>query len=252
MCGRITVLTYEELRSVADAVERHAGQAPLLDPELRAQRSQARPASEVHALKPQGTHLEIAPFTWGFPLKDGKKLVFNTRIESALEGSPLWARALREGRCILPVASFFEPHATELSTSPKTGRPVKRQYEFTGDDDRAPLLLAGVGDGGRLSIVTTEPNAHVAPIHPRMPLVLRFEEVEAWLYGNYNDFAALADRSRVSLAAQPETPMQPASAGSAPTQPDPTHPGPAHPGPAHPGPAQPAPAQPAPTQLSLF
>jgi putative SOS response-associated peptidase YedK len=146
------------------------------------------------------SNLEIIPLTWGFALGESKRLVFNTRIESALGGSPLWKRAIQEGRCIMPVASFFEPHGSETVRSPRTGKPMKRQYEFA-DADNQPLLLAGVHDQGRLSIVTTSPNASVAPIHERMPLALRFEEVPVWLEG---DFAALADRADFGLIARPE------------------------------------------------
>ena len=43
----------------------------------------------------------------------------------------------------------------------------------------------------------------------RYPGIKHFEEVETWLYG---DYATLADRSEISLAARPETPEPPAPA----------------------------------------
>ena len=52
--------------------------------------------------------------------------------------------------------------------------------------------------------VTTEPNRWVSPIHDRMPLALRFEEVERWLGGSLSDIEPLADRSAFSLNAHPE------------------------------------------------
>lgn len=227
MCGRITLLTFEELRDVVSAVEQGAeNQLPPigLDDDALGLRTQARPDSIVQALAAEASRLSvpsapsaakrdhlalgIADFTWGFPIDDGKKTVFNTRIESALAGSRMWAAPLRDGRCILPVASFFEPHSTETSISPRTGKPIKRQYEFC-DESGMPLLLASVHNGERLSVVTTEPNAIMAPIHPRMPLVLRLEEAATWLIG---DYASLADRSDIVLAAQPENPAAPPSA----------------------------------------
>ena len=195
MCGRFTYLTYDELADVVQVVEQR-GSARLRS---GVERAQARPGSDVHALVPRASCLEIEPFIWGFELP-GKKLVFNTRIESALGGSALWADAIREGRCILPVASFFEPHASETVRDLRTRRLGKRQYEFA-DAHSMPLLLASVHDGGRLSVVTTEPNESVAPIHNRMPLALRFEEVPLWLEG---DFTPLADRSDFELLARPE------------------------------------------------
>ena len=200
MCGRFTYLSYDELNEAVEAVA--SGTTMRLHPV--ASRSQARPGSPVQAITPDerecGPELEIVSLTWGFDAPFGKGLVFNTRIESALDGSRMWRDALREGRCIMPVASFFEPHLSETTRSPRTGRPAKRQYEFR-DAQGAPLLLAGVQQNGRLSIVTAEPNASVAPIHARMPLVLRFEEAPQWLEGNILPFA---DRSRIELEAHPE------------------------------------------------
>lgn len=48
----------------------------------------------------------------------------------------------------------------------------------------------------RLSLVTTEPNAQVAAVHNRMPLVLEDSEALAWLG---EKFARLADRSHVAF-----------------------------------------------------
>lgn len=196
MCGRITLLTYDELEEVLAAVEgRRAMRIARCE-----SRGQARPGSELQAIAPSRAGLKIAPFTWGFTFPGSKKLIFNTRIESALEGTRLWAEPIREGRCVLPVATFFEPHGSETVTSPRTGKPMKRQYEFASPDSE-PLLLASVQHEGRLSVVTCEPNASVAPVHPRMPLALRFEEVPTWLG---DDFSALADRSSLELAVRPE------------------------------------------------
>ena len=50
----------------------------------------------------------------------------------------------------------------------------------------------------QLSIVTTQPNAAVSPVHDRMPLVLGAGESSIWLGA---DFATLADRSAIQLTA---------------------------------------------------
>lgn len=64
-------------------------------------------------------------------------------------------------------------------------------------------LLGGVSQDGRLSIVTTAPNADVASVHDRMPLVIEPWEVATWLSPEY---LGLADRSAVSLASAPADP----------------------------------------------
>ena len=200
MCARYTMLTIEEVREVVTAVERGevlrrlvAGTPP----------AQAFPGSRVPAISGQPGALRVDEPLWGFEVEWSKQPVFNTRIESALGGSALWREAMETGRCIVPAAAFFEPHRSEKAISPRTGKPVKRPYAFESPDGEA-LLMAGVQAHGRCSVVTCEPNAHVAPVHPRMPLLLHAHEAPIWLEGNAADLAGLADRSTLQLSARAE------------------------------------------------
>ena len=84
--------------------------------------------------------------------------------------------------------------------SERTGRPVRRQYLFRLPGARA-FLLAAVREGDRFSIVTTRPNASVAPIHDRMPLVLGPGESSVWLGP---DFTKLTDRNLLQLECMSE------------------------------------------------
>lgn len=112
----------------------------------------------------------------------------------------MWANAIARGRCLVPVWAFYEGHRTETELSVKTGKLVRRQYRFRLQHAGA-FLLAGVQQEGQLSIVTTQPNAAVSPVHDRMPLVLGAGESSIWLGA---DFATLADRSAIQLTAIPE------------------------------------------------
>lgn len=143
--------------------------------------------------------------TWGIEVSWKTGLVFNTRLESALEGRAMWRDALARGRCLVPVRAFFEtrnvePPADELPLGTggagRGGR--KAQFRFAGPGDGA-LLLAGLREGDRFTIVTTEPNVAVAPVHSRMPVALTPVEALTWLFGTPADLAALADRSRITL-----------------------------------------------------
>lgn len=204
MCVRMCPLTFEEAQAVLDARATPGAHAiryverpdPLRD---------ARPGSLVPVYVPKDGDLAVARLTWGFPLDGKPNAVFNTRIESALEQlrrgrRGMWARAIAEGRCLVPVRAFYESHMTERVESERTGRPVRRQYLFRLPGSRA-FLLAAVREGDRFSVVTTAPNASVAPIHDRMPLVLGPGESSVWLGP---DFARLADRRSVSLTSCPE------------------------------------------------
>ena len=204
MCVRMCPLTMEEAQAVLDtratpgmhAIRYIERPDPLHD---------ARPGSLVPVYVPKDGGLAVACLTWGFPLDGKPHAVFNTRIESALEQLCLgrrgmWAKAMAEGRCLVPVRAFYESHMTEKIESEKTGRPVRRQYLFRLPGARA-FLLAAVREGDRFSIVTTKPNASVAPVHDRMPLVLGPGESGVWLGPK---FAQLADRRNVNLTSRPE------------------------------------------------
>ena len=202
MCGRFEVFTYDEAAAIMAAVQGR-GDVPSLVASDEP-RAHVRPGGSVllFGRNAELDDLEIEQAVWGFEPEYAKRTVFNTRIESALAGSPLWRGPVQDGRCVIPAAAFYEPHATEMARSPKTGRPMKRQYRFASPDDQ-PLLLAGVQQDGRCSVVTSAPNRWVSPIHDRMPVVLAFEEVATWLSPDWPD---LADRSHVELAVAPEQP----------------------------------------------
>jgi len=128
MCGRFTVLTRAEVEAAVRAVEGRQALAPLASGSAR---TQARPRQVV----PVFTEVfDIKDLVWGFMFPWSKSPVFNTRIESILSDSATWREAVREGRCVIPAAGFFEPHATETVPSPRTGKAIKRPYEFAAVD----------------------------------------------------------------------------------------------------------------------
>ena len=203
MCGRVLVLSFEETVEVLHILQRGTPlTAAALD--ASAARKEARPRSNVHAVVAKGKTLAVEQLSWGFDASWSSTPLFNTRIESAAKKQGMWAQAFERGRCILPVCAFFEPHGTQQATSPRTGKPVKRPYRFAAPDG-APLLLGCLHMDGRLSVVTSEPNAAVQPVHDRMPLVLRQDELPTWLGEGY---ARLADRSGIALSPTPELPLR--------------------------------------------
>lgn len=194
MCGRFVSLSWDEVLGVIQSIQMDV---PFnVDPDWPARRPDAYPRSTVPIIAPEHDRLVPAELRWGFAAPwDARKVVFNTRIETALDQkSGIWREAIEHGRCIVPTFGFFEPSATETVASPRTGKPIKRQYEFASPGRLT--LLAGVRNEDAFSVVTTSPNRFVAPIHARMPIVLEPSEVSRWLSG---DFGALADRSNVAL-----------------------------------------------------
>ena len=80
-----------------------------------------------------------------------------------------------------------------------------------------PLLLATVCGQGCFSVVTTRPNANVAPVHNRMPLALTLAEARWWLRAPWPSLVAnwqkLANRESFALAAAPERLASPEAFG---------------------------------------
>ncbi len=204
MCMRMCALTADEAQEVLDA-RLTPGSHALDEVDDFADVADAYPGSTVAAYeRAEDGALVTVSLTWGFALKDKPHAVFNTRLETALqqarEGRGMWSSAILQGRCLVPVRAFYETHGSERVKSEHTGKMVRRQYRFRLPGARA-FLLAGIYEDGCLSIVTVDPNASVAPVHNRMPLVLGPGESSVWLGP---DFERLANRDGVDLQAEPE------------------------------------------------
>lgn len=194
MCHRVSPLLRSELQEALDML-RETGHARVPQREPGVMVPDAYPGQQLPLFVPNDTgELAVTTLTWGFDAPEGSrsKLIFNTRIETALSqartGRGLWAEAIRSGRCLVPVRAFYERWTV---SPPERGAQVR--FTLPGSQT---FLLAGVYQEGRLSVVTTAPNASVSRVHSRMPLVLGPGESATWLGSEY---AVLADRSALRL-----------------------------------------------------
>ena len=143
---------------------------------------------------------------WGWPhWKEGAGPLTNVRNTDSSFWRP-WVTKT-EHRCLVPFTAFAEYHPTE-----KTERGHKAAAWFAADEDRPLLAFAGIVRPAQPSeqddadpspdddtpgivhaFLTTEPNAEVAPIHPKaMPAILTTdEEFEVWLRGPADEALAL-------------------------------------------------------------
>jgi putative SOS response-associated peptidase YedK len=185
VCGRI-VWVWDKV--LARWVQ-HYDDAPSQDVRhvLEKRRYNVPPASHLPVILPRDAasaargpdRFEVTVARWGFPIPARPNGVFNTRIETAAE-SPLWRGMLGVTHCVFPATAFYE----WKRVNGKRSTPY-----FIHRKDGAPLALAGLRGSrtvrGRQelcgSIVTCAPNAFMAELHDRMPVVLEADAVASWL-----------------------------------------------------------------------
>jgi putative SOS response-associated peptidase YedK len=100
----------------------------------------------------------------------------NARSETAWD-SPVFGRALRSRRCVIPAEAFYEWDRAANPRQPYAIGPVV---------DGELLAMAGIwsrvhGEQPTAAILTTTPNELVAPIHNRMPVILDRADLDLWL-----------------------------------------------------------------------
>ena len=151
-----------------------------------AQDFSANTAEEVYPGYPSLVVVDgkLTSMTWGFPLqrKGAKgqplkpKPVNNTRTDKVK--SYFWRFSFEERRCLIPVSTFAE------AEGPK-GKMTRTWFSMPD----APLFAtAGIWTdtdewGAACSMLMTEANAQVAPVHNRMPVILPRENWDQWLSG---------------------------------------------------------------------
>jgi len=177
MCGRYTLTIPEQLALRFDAAEDRRDEAEQLRPAYNIAPSQAIPVVVERA---EGRALRS--MLWGFrptwaSAGSTRPAPINARAETLLE-RPLFRGAIAHGRCIIPADGFYEWQGVP-------GRTAKQPI-YIRRKDRAIFGFAGLysvtRDGtASCAIVTTKPNALVAPIHDRMPVILAADVEDLWL-----------------------------------------------------------------------
>lgn len=132
---------------------------------------------------------------WGYPIPWRNVPLFNTHADELFLRDSMWRDSLETRRCIIPTQGFVEYHQSEDLIRPQTGKHPKQQYLFESPDSPY-LFIAGIYEAGFFSMMTTKANKHVAPIKDKMPLVLKEEEFNTWIMG---DYATLFNRDDIEL-----------------------------------------------------
>ncbi len=190
MCGRFT------LRAPASAIAEHfglPGEVPPMAPRYNIAPSQPVPAVRLHSTAtPQRGLVRLR---WGLIphwAKDpaiGNRMI-NARAETVAR-KPAYKAAFRRRRCLVPADGFYEWR--------KNGR--RRQPYFIRLPDDGLFAIAGLWESWEgpdhsvvesCTLLTTEPNELVRPIHNRMPVILPPEHYDCWLDPAEQNLARLA------------------------------------------------------------
>ncbi|MFS8086708.1 MAG: SOS response-associated peptidase [Acidobacteriota bacterium] len=171
MCGRFTLKRPRQVK-----IQR------LDDDEIfpSVPRYNIAPGQDVLAVRQTGEERFVSNLVWGLvPSWSEQPAGFiNARAET-LETKPSFREAFDERRCLIPADGFYEWQKLRNDRQP---------YYFQMKDE-APFWFAGIWDkwqNGAVSInscaiITTTPNALLASIHDRMPVILSSPDAETWL-----------------------------------------------------------------------
>jgi putative SOS response-associated peptidase YedK len=181
MCGRFVALTDPDgLVRFFVVDDRKADDVPP-NPNVA-------PTEDVYAVAEHDGRRVLTVFRWGLvphwadDMRIGARMI-NARAETVAE-KPAFRSALERRRCLIPANGFYEWQRRTDGT---------RIPHFIGHRDGTPLAFAGLWESWRdpaapdrprlltCTIVTTQANATVRPLHDRMPVVLPPDRWEAWL-----------------------------------------------------------------------
>lgn len=116
----------------------------------------------------------MTPSWWDYK---GRALI-NVRVET-LKGKMTFSEHLLKRRVLIPASSFYEwkqegagrwPYRIRLASKDLFG--IAGVFEV--DEVKGQKVPS-------FSIITTEPNSLIKPLHDRMPAILRMEDEQAWL-----------------------------------------------------------------------
>jgi len=190
VCGR-----YSLTRREAELVERFGIEQLLMDRAELRPRYNIAPTQMVPVVVSKDGQRVLAEMKWGlipFWAKDKKiKPVINARSESIAE-KPFFKQAASKRRCLIPADGFYEWKKANKEKVPL----------FIHMADRGLFGFAGLWDEWRgpegevvrtCTIITTEANTTMSPVHDRMPVIVRPEHERLWLDPEIEDIEKLRD-----------------------------------------------------------
>lgn len=131
--------------------------------------------------EPEGRELRLMkwgliPF-WAKDAKIGNKMI-NARAETVRE-KPGFRDSFKNKRCVIPASGFYEWQKLMTAKKPYYFAPTKGLFSFAG------LWSSWVSPESKevetFTIITTDANSVVKPIHDRMPVILGHNSIGVWM-----------------------------------------------------------------------
>jgi len=205
MCGRYSLTTAPEaMRALFDYEN-----LPNLEPRFNIAPTQPVPVVRLN----EAGRRELALLRWGLIphwAKDASMAarMINARAET-VDAKPAFREAFAKRRCLVPADGFYEWRTEDGRKQPfRIGMKGGAPFAFAGlwESWTAP---EGAGPGAApgetvetVTIVTTDANEKLRPIHVRMPVILAAADYAAWL-----DTHTPANDAKALLRPYPAEPM---------------------------------------------
>lgn len=198
MCGRFVLnANAEQLQLLFDLAERPHELAPRYNIAPTQPVAIIRTEGRGDALKRVLTYAQwgLIP-SWAKDPAIGNKMI-NARAEG-IDEKPSFRSAFKRRRCLIPATGFYEWKKKGSSKEPY----------FISMEDGELFAFAGLwetwspADGGQVdtcTIITTEPNAMMADLHNRMPVILRRDDYAFWLGAGMDATSQEADELKSLL-----------------------------------------------------
>jgi len=179
MCGRYV------LRRLKDWLDDAFAELKIRPDLSFLERYNIAPTQNVPAVRWEQDGPTLVNLRWGLIpswAKDpsiGNRMV-NARAES-LAAKPAFRTAFQRRRCLIPADGFYEWQT-------RAGQKQKQPHLIYLKNDR-PFAFAGIWDRWEtpnetiesFSIITTQANSLIKPIHDRMPVILTGKNLDLWI-----------------------------------------------------------------------
>lgn len=179
MCGRYMITSH------AEAIRR-LFETKGVTPNLRA-RYNVAPTQDAPVVRLRDSQRELAMLRWGLIPRwsEDPNIAYSTinaRAET-VDKKPAFRDAFKARRCLVVADGFYEWQAR--------GKGAKQPFLISSADGE-PFAFAGLWERWArgeeametFTIIVTEPNALMKPIHNRMPVILPRDSYEGWLSGS--------------------------------------------------------------------